>query len=377
MSFTRFFSLVLLIAFPVKGFCWGAMGHQIVGAIADERMTPAAKGFVAGIMGIEPAAIAAVWADAVRDDARYGHDEHENDRAKKDADDFNFSDYHFVEVPSTFTYDTRPNHALKDSFGAITGALKILRDTSGQTKQTEKVIALRYLIHLVGDIHQPLHVGNDHDIGANFCLAYWKNGKEPRNLHTLWDTDMVNEVGLALKDPAASSKFPPNYYPEYMAALKKFRNAQLYADKPKDVSIAAIKSWINESADIRENKAARDVGVYPEKAGQMSQYLGTEYMHRPYCMWFEDSYKGTWGATSPHNKSDIPTNVIPHLDSTYVALNEKVVERQLITAGIRLAALLDDVAQDVARHQPSESVPLSEQELILKTVQGIFHNPVQ
>lgn len=368
-----------------QAWSWGGLGHEIVGAVAEERMEPATKDFVRGVLGIEPAAFAATWADAVRDDERFGHDEHEYNQDKKDADDHNFSDYHFVDVPTGFTYDTRPNKDLKDAYGALRGSIEILKDTSGHSTRPEKIIALRYLIHVMGDIHQPLHVGNAHDIGANFCYVNWRKETSPMSLHAVWDGNLVSEVGYALKDPSNPKAPAPRYYPEFMAAFKKLRSSELYAAKPKDASLTAIKSWIDESANIRDNKVlagdaattVRDIGVYPEKPDALNAFPGTEYAHRPYCMWFSDTRKNLYGSTSPKSKNDIPASAIPRLDDAYIGTNVKVVERQLIMAGIRLAAVLDDIAEDVARsNRPGRPVTDAEQEAALKTVQSLFHNPV-
>jgi hypothetical protein len=369
---SAFLLLVATLSYSQPGFCWGALGHSVVGAIAEDRLSPEGKAFVAGVIGIEPLALAATFADSVRDDhERFAHDENERDRNKKNADDFNFSDYHFADVPTGYTYDSRPNKDLKDSFGAIRGAIEILQ--SGSAQPAEKMIALRYLIHVVGDIHQPLHIGNNHDIGANVCLIYTKNGREPKNMHSFWDTELVNNLGLSLvRTTNPEEKLPP-YYSEFITALKNQRSDEYNGAKPSDTSLNAIKGWINESADIRENKANRSVGVYPEKPGQMGQYPGTEYMHRPYCMWFADIAKNVLGDTSAKSKKEIPLAGIPHLDDEYLNVNTKIVEQQLIKAGIRLAGLIDNLAKAARR----PSLPQAEQEAILKTIQGIFHNSAQ
>jgi hypothetical protein len=343
----------------------------VIGAIAEQRMSAEAKAYVAGVLGLEPLALSATWADSVRDDERFGHNENDYDRNRKDADDFNFSTYHFIDLPAGFTYDTRPNHDLKDSFGAIRGSLAILQDA--KAKPAEKMIALRYLIHMVGDIHQPLHVGNWHDVGGNFCQVYYKESKEPKNLHAVWDANLIEDLGLSLKNSSDPKASPP-YYPEFVALLKQLRADEFNAPKPTDVSLSAIKSWIDESANLRDNKANRAIGVYPEKAGQMNQYPGTEYMHRSYCMWFSDSKNGVFGDTSPRNKKDIPDSAIPRLDAEYVNVNLKVVERQVMTAGIRLAAVLDDLALKTSKEC---SLPPPQQQSIIKTIQSLFHNPVQ
>ena len=357
------------LSYSQPGFCWGALGHSVVGAIAEDRLSSEGRAFVAGVIGIEPMAVAATWPDDVRDDhEHFGHNEKERDRNKKDADDFNFADYHFVDVPSGTTYDTRPNKDLKDSFGAIRGAMQILR--SGNAAREEKMIALRYLIHLVGDIHQPLHVGNDHDIGGNFCLIYTKSGREPSNLHSYWDSGLVANLGLNLIHSTNPKAKDAPYYPEFIEALKQQNSDDYNVPVPTDASLTAIKSWINESAEIRDNKANREVGVYPDKPGQMTQFPGTEYMHRPYCMWFADTKNGVFGPGSPKKKDDIPEEGIPRLDDQYITVNTKVVEKQLIKAGVRLAAVIEALTKEART-----ALPEQEQLAILKTIQSIFHNP--
>ena len=373
----------LTLSYSPQAHCWGALGHQIVGAVADERMEPATRAYVSGILGIEPTAIAATWADAVRDDERFGHDERQYDQNKKDADNRNFSDYHFVDVPVGTTYDTRKEKDFKDAVGAIAGAVAILKDSTGHSNRPEKIIALRYLVHLIGDIHQPLHVGNGHDLGANFCSVLWQTQSSPENLHAVWDGNLVTALGATLIDPTNSHAQAPRFYSEYLAAFKKLRTTELSADKPKDVSIAAVKNWITESAAIRDNVAlsgnanttAREIGVYPEKPGALSAFPNEEYQHRPYCMWFSDQRKNIYGSTSPHRAKDIPPSVLPHIDDVYIKVNTAVVEQQLINSGIRLAAVLDDIAQTVgASARPGRPLSTSEQDAVLDSVQKAFHN---
>jgi hypothetical protein len=355
-----------------SAWCWGELGHSIIGAIAESRMEPATKAFVEGIIGIEPLALTATWADSVRDDQRFGHGAGEYDQDKKDADDNNFSDYHFAEVPTGFTYDSKPNKDLKDAFGGISGAILILKAPDNQFPKASKILALRYLVHLMGDIHQPLHVGNGHDIGANFCSVIWQNQKFPTNLHSVWDSPMVIEWGKTLVDSSDSKAQTPQYYPEYMDVIKKLRNEQFNQPKPQDVSLDAIKDWIDGTAAIRETT------IYPDNADNMVNILPQDkYKNRPYCMWFADQKKNILGDTSPKSRKDIPMSVIPVLEKQYIDQNVGIVESQIILAGIRLAAVLDDIAAEQAKaSSPSDVIDAGLEQEIIKNIQSIFHNKI-
>lgn len=362
-------AVMALLIYSSNGYCWGPLGHQIIGAVADERMSPEARAMVAGILGMETSWMAANWADENRSDVRFTHNDKERDRDKKEADDHNFSDFHYINLDSDQKYENRPNHDKKDSFGAIKGSIKILKDPSA--KKVEKEIALKYLIHLIGDIHQPLHVGNLHDIGANFCLVYWKKSPKPKSLHQVWDTNMVMAVADALEETnEAEDKI--QYVDQYIAAFKEKRKELFNAPKPKDVSIAAIQEWVNEIVVIRENKQkpARSFGVYYEKPGQMDKYYPKEYEHRNYCMWFEDARKGKWGKGSPQKKDDIPRENIPRLEEEYLTPNTKLAEKQLLDAGIRLAAILDDIALS----SKNDSIDDNAQDVVIKSIQKTFQS---
>jgi hypothetical protein len=350
-------------------WAWGALGHSIVGEVAAQRMNPETKAYVAGLMGLEPVAFTATWADAVRDDDLFGHDTGTYDQDKKDKDDNNFSDYHFVDIPTGFTYDSKPVKDVKDSFGALNGAIQILEAPKSQFSKQAKMIALRYIVHLVGDIHQPLHVGNGYDIGANFCSVYWKQDKFPVNLHQVWDGMIVSEVGNQLIDTNNPKAKPVLYYPDFIAAFKAKRASKFNQDKPQDTSVTAIKNWLNETAAVRETS------IYPDTDAIKAFPVNEKYKHRPYCMWLSDKKKNVYGDTSPKSKKDIPDAAIPRLGQDYINANAPVAEDQLIKGGVRLAALLDRIAADVAASkEPQKTLNADEQQALVKSIQGVFHN---
>lgn len=359
-------TLSVFLASP-QAFSWSDMGHQIVGAIAEETIEPQTKDFVRGILGVEALSVAAIWPDHERDDSRFGHKEADPD--KRDADNHDFASYHFCEIPTGYNYQNKPNKDVKDCHGAITNAVKILKDTSDSTSREEKMIALRYLVHVVGDVHQPLHVGNGHDLGANACQIQWKKSAAHPirlNLHSFWDNDMVQYVGQSFaKDPGNPSKRPALYLGDYMTNMKRIY-PQWFGENGKQLyGKADLDQWLLESQQIRES------GLYPDNLTQVPPSKpGEEYKNRPYCDWYVDQDRGIKG---PGSKID-PTK-IPVLDPKYAEQFRETVQMQLLKGGLRLAATLDQIAKEVANSgKPYHSIDDGTQEMILKKIQDSFRN---
>jgi hypothetical protein len=174
-----FLSLFVTVVFHgPRAYGWGDLGHEVVGAIAEGALKPATHNFVRGILGVEPLAVAATWPDHARGDSRFGQKATSPD--SEDNNPHNFANYHFCEIPNGFSYTSKPMREKKDCYGAITGATQLLIDKSHQYTRAEKMIALRYLVHIIGDVHQPLHVGNGHDLGANLCqILLWDDLSKP------------------------------------------------------------------------------------------------------------------------------------------------------------------------------------------------------
>src|SRR5690606_26393967 len=120
-----------------------------------------AKKFVRQIVGIEPLSTSATWPDQVRSDSRF-------------ADYETFASYHFTTIPYGYTFDTIPSTRLvkKDSHTILSKVPKLLLDPNVSIEIRQ--IWYRYLVHVVGDVHQPFHVGSGWDRGANLCKIYWQ-----------------------------------------------------------------------------------------------------------------------------------------------------------------------------------------------------------
>jgi hypothetical protein len=170
----------LLPAAPAAA--WGPIGHHAVGRIADNHLTPKAARAVERLLGPESLAQVGVWADYVRSDPDWRH-----------ADD-----WHWVTIPDGMTYGESEKNPNGDVLEALARFEATLRDDAAPLgKQRD---ALRFLVHMMGDLHQPLHVGTGADRGGNQVLVTWMG--EPTNLHTVWDDKVIESEELSFSELA-------------------------------------------------------------------------------------------------------------------------------------------------------------------------------
>jgi hypothetical protein len=161
---------------PAAVLFWYDLGHRIVADIAERRLTPEAGRAVQDILGGQRMSDAAVWADNIK---QYRHD----------ADPL-----HYVNIPLGATsYDSArdcPNG--KCIIAAIASDRQVLANDAASP--LDRADALRFLIHFMGDLHQPLHVADDNDRGGNRRMV-WLEG-DSMNLHQVWDGELLYHVGM-------------------------------------------------------------------------------------------------------------------------------------------------------------------------------------
>lgn len=170
-----FLSLGLFLA-PLPAFAWGAEGHEIAAVIALRELAPAARGQVARLLG-SPAALVheASWADEIRD-------------LRPET-----RNWHFVDIPlAAPAYDPRRDCPAQDCVVAqISRDLAILSDR--KQPDARRAEALRFLIHFVADVHQPLHAEDNDDAGGNGVRM--NLGGKRTTLHHVWDAEVVSVLG--------------------------------------------------------------------------------------------------------------------------------------------------------------------------------------
>jgi hypothetical protein len=156
---------------------WGQTGHRTTGHVAGQYLTSKAAAEVERVLGNESLAEASTWMDEVRSD---------------DAYDF-MAPWHYVTIPEGETYETVEKAEGGDIIWALEKVVKELKE--GKLTPKQEVENLKILIHLVGDLHQPLHVGNGTDRGGNDVRLqwFWSNS----NLHRVWDSEMIDDKQLS------------------------------------------------------------------------------------------------------------------------------------------------------------------------------------
>lgn len=163
---------------------WGPTGHRITGAIADANLSGTARAEVALLLGAETLAEAATWPDDMRSDP--------SDFWQKTA-----NAWHYVTVRGD-GYQASDAPPEGDAMTALAHYTAVLRDKGA--KQAEKAVALRFVVHIIGDLHQPLHVGAGNDRGGNDVkLRYFG---ESTNLHSVWDSAMIDGTLLSYSEYA-------------------------------------------------------------------------------------------------------------------------------------------------------------------------------
>jgi hypothetical protein len=175
-------SLAVLAASADPALAWGPTGHRTVGRIAERHLTPQAAKAVAELLAPETLTYVATWPDEIRDEPEW---------SKAD-------DWHWVTVPDGQTYETSAKNAKGDILEAIGRFQKTLGDRGAP--RVERVQALKWLAHLVGDLHMPLHVGGGDDRGGNETLVLWFG--EPANLHWVWDAKFIEQSQLSFTELA-------------------------------------------------------------------------------------------------------------------------------------------------------------------------------
>jgi len=179
-----FISLFFYLPFATNA--WGVLGHRIVGQIAESYLTPTAKKEIAKILGTESLAMSANWADFIKSDTTMTY----------------ISKWHYVDVNGGMSNAEfqayLKNDTITDAYTKLNFLIKELKNK--QLPQDKKVMYLRLLIHIVGDIHQPLHVGHVDDEGGNKIRVTWFG--TPSNLHSVWDSKLIDFQQLSYTEYA-------------------------------------------------------------------------------------------------------------------------------------------------------------------------------
>ena len=228
--------LGLLLIAPASVLAWGANGHRVVGRIAANHLTAEAAVAVTSLIGSEGLDQASTWGDDIRNDPNW--------RPPLKSP----SPWHYISIDDGETLETTARDHDGDVLEAIERFSAVLRN--GQARRPAKQEALRFLVHFVGDVHQPLHVGRRADRGGN-AVEVTLFG-EKTNLHSVWDSALIEHEQLSFSELAAFIDHPT------MEELRTWQSS-------------APPAW------VRESKAVRD-RVYKIGDGKLSYQYAFDHM---------------------------------------------------------------------------------------------------
>jgi hypothetical protein len=184
----NFISVFILSITCLTCFAWGPTGHRVTGQVAEKYLTKKARKALEEILNGQSLAMASTWMDEVKSDSLYDY----------------MYDWHFVTIPYGQTYETSEKNAKGDVIQTLERVIAELK--SGKLTRPEQIVRIKILIHLIGDIHQPLHVGGKQDKGGNDVKVMWF--RSDSNLHRVWDSDMIDDTQLSYTELANSLDKP-------------------------------------------------------------------------------------------------------------------------------------------------------------------------
>jgi nuclease S1 len=306
------FALILLLLASPAAKAWGCKGHQTVALIAEKHLTPEAKKMVDALLSANPIdpKLKRYCGDAVRDamaDASTWPDDVRGERKN--------GPWHYIDIPLGASRGDLQQYCGAEGCvtKAITENAAILRDQNSDP--AKRADALRYVIHFVGDLHQPLHGATNNDEGGN-CVPvnYLRRGVHESghalspNLHSLWDTAIV-ERDMEGADPA---EFAETLEAMFTPKIESWQKTGVHVD-----------DWAWESHDYAVNTVY--AGLTPKIPVEAAVVVHS--------------------CSDDNNVGERLLRMHVAAGSAYQEIAAPVIEERIAQAGIRLAMILNEAAK--------------------------------
>lgn len=248
--------LIALLLNTTNSFGWGQKGHDIIARIAEAHLTPKAQKAVNEALDGYKMMYYSSWMDNVRNQPEYK----------------SMKTWHYANVDEGESYQTMQKSSDGDVYTALTQVISTLK--SGKANDSVSKLYIKVLVHLMGDLHCPMHAGRLTDLGGNRFPVKWFGNAT--NLHAIWDTDMIE----------STRKWSYSEWQQNIDVVSAKQVAEITSGNPL--------KWFNETVDIGK-------GLYLNAEENMN--CSYDYM-----------------------KDNYPT-----------------LEQQLLRAGYRLAAVLNEI----------------------------------
>lgn len=173
------FFIFLLVGFLTtstpseSSLIWGPTGHRATGKIAEKHLTNKAKKKIDKLLNGESLAFVSTFADQIKSDKKYNQ----------------YYSWHYVNMPLDTKYEDSKKNPQGDIVTGINKCIEVLKSEISSTE--DKRFFLKMLVHFLGDLHQPMHIGRAEDKGGNTIQVQWFG--TGTNLHRVWDENMIKE----------------------------------------------------------------------------------------------------------------------------------------------------------------------------------------
>ena len=229
------FSLVLVLnsCFYARAD-WGAKGHRVIAEIAEAHLSKKAEKQIANLLDEHSLAFVSNYADEIKSDSSYDQ----------------YKPWHYINFSMDTDYQGKKTSEKGDIAEGIQYCISQIKNT--QLPKEKRAFFLKMLVHLIGDLHQPMHVGIEEDRGGNRFTVKWFGRKT--NLHRVWDSQMINGYGMS--------------YSEMARNRDRLGKAQL-----KEMQKGSVQDWINDS-----RKLTRDIYSNTQEDASLSYQYSYRYM---------------------------------------------------------------------------------------------------
>lgn len=266
-----------LVLSSFNAAAWGPTGHRAVGEIAQRLLEVQVLTKVSVLTDFQSLAKVSTWPDDIKSEPeKYGHT-------------FN---WHYTDWPDG-NHQHDETHSEGKLLGAIEEQLKVLKNALAPKEKRAE--ALKFIVHFMGDLHQPLHVGNGLDRGGNSCKVFFHN--KQTNLHALWDEGLIDFTNLSFTE------------------LSRFSLEGKSVNDYTNARAGSLLEWAKESRNIRTQ-------IYPEKVKAKEALMSV----KDYC----------------RNDGPVSADEMPRLSYEYSYKFMPVIEERIFKAGVRLARILNN-----------------------------------
>ena len=170
---------------------WGQSGHRVIGLVAENHLTKRAKDKINFLLDGNSLANVSTHADEIKSDKKYNY----------------ISKWHYINIPLNKKFDEIEREKDGDIIYAINKCIEVLK--SRKYNKKEKSFHLKLLVHFIGDLHQPMHLGSKKDRGGNDIKLLWFGSIT--NLHRIWDTQIIESHNMSYTEMASDLPiFTPN-----------------------------------------------------------------------------------------------------------------------------------------------------------------------